>query len=149
MWDRQSPAKGYLSKQKNELNFRLAEQRKSGLEAEERKWNLFGLLKWDVIKERKAEMMVVLNNLRECSRRQHLFKLYFVVVKALKLVNTRFKDIKAENKKIMDRLFSVAMVKRKLLKFLLRFGPDSTIRNRIKVNHCLTTTGLFLVGKME
>lgn len=42
---------------KMEINKVMAKEKREEIEQEERKWNLFALCKWDVIKKRKAEML--------------------------------------------------------------------------------------------
>jgi hypothetical protein len=63
-----------------------AASQKLTLEQDKVKRTVFDMIKWSLLKEKKSEMLSVLEFYKECSYRQKVWKVYFVVLNKLKLI---------------------------------------------------------------
>ena len=63
-----------------EKRHRAVTQRREALIQDDQMWKKFGLIKWDVIRDRRDKMMQVLGFHQDCLIRQRAFKAHFICI---------------------------------------------------------------------
>ena len=95
------------------------------LEQDKVKLTVFDMIKWGLLKEKRTEMLSVLEFYKECSNRQTVWKVYFVVLRKLKAIFQAYIDKKAYYERKCRELFATVKILARFKNYLkTKVGPN-------------------------